>query len=50
LCTFKKRANWTKNYFLQIQRNIGLFSIEDQEKVRNTKIAVLGLGGIGESL
>lgn len=49
MCTFKKRANWTKNYFLQIQRNIGLFSIEDQEKVRNTKIAVLGLGGIGGS-
>ena len=29
------------------ERNIGLFSLEEQEKIRNSRIAVAGLGGIG---
>ncbi|MFX1557404.1 MAG: ThiF family adenylyltransferase [Promethearchaeota archaeon] len=46
---FKKRENWTESYISQIQRNIGLFNREEQEKIRTTKIAILGLGGIGGS-
>ena len=38
------------SYKEQISRNIGLISNEEQEKVRETPIAVLGLGGLGGSV
>lgn len=38
---------WSAEYGTQIERNIGLVSIEDQEKIKTSKIAILGTGGIG---
>jgi|WetSurMetagenome_2_1015567.scaffolds.fasta_scaffold36347_2 molybdopterin/thiamine biosynthesis adenylyltransferase len=29
------------------ERNIGLFSLEEQEKIQNSRIAIAGLGGVG---
>jgi molybdopterin/thiamine biosynthesis adenylyltransferase len=29
------------------ERNFGLFSLEDQEKIHNSRIAIAGLGGVG---
>jgi molybdopterin/thiamine biosynthesis adenylyltransferase len=34
-------------YIKQIERNIGLISEDQQEKLRNSKVAVFGLGGLG---
>ena len=41
---------WTKRYWNLIQRNIGFITFEEQEKLRNTKIAVFGVGGLGGPL
>ncbi|MFX0058240.1 MAG: ThiF family adenylyltransferase [Candidatus Hodarchaeota archaeon] len=46
----KKHINWLNSYWHQIERNIGLISKEEQEKLRKSKIAVLGLGGLGGSV
>lgn len=32
-----------------ITRNIGVLTVEEQEKIRNTTIAIVGIGGIGSS-
>ena len=37
-------------YNEQISRNIGLISREEQREIRNTPIAILGLGGLGGSV
>lgn len=39
--------SWSKDYATQIERNIGLVSIEEQIKIKSSKIAILGTGGIG---
>lgn len=41
---------WTAFYSEFISRNIGLISMEDQEKIRNSSIAIFGIGGLGGSL
>ena len=46
----KRFKHWTSNYWNQVKRNIGLISIDEQEKVRKTTIAVFGLGGLGGPL
>jgi len=46
----KNLKNWDDKYWNQIKANIGLFTIEDQEKIRKTPIAIFGLGGIGGPL
>jgi len=46
----KRLENWSDSYWNQIKRNIGLVKIVEQEKLRNTFITVLGVGGLGGSL
>ena len=47
----KKKLNiWKNSYWNQIQRNIGFITFTEQEKLRNTKIAVFGTGGLGGPL
>ncbi|MHA1672264.1 MAG: HesA/MoeB/ThiF family protein [Promethearchaeota archaeon] len=43
-------SNWSDRYQKQIERNIGIVSIDDQEKLKNSWIGVLGLGGLGGPL
>jgi molybdopterin/thiamine biosynthesis adenylyltransferase len=38
---------WTSHYRDLVNRNIGLISEEQQEKMRTSRMSVLGLGGIG---
>jgi molybdopterin/thiamine biosynthesis adenylyltransferase len=40
-------TNWTPQYWDHIQRNIGIISFQEQEKIRTSKVAVLGVGGLG---
>jgi molybdopterin/thiamine biosynthesis adenylyltransferase len=42
--------NWSDNYYKQIGRNIGIVSLAEQEKLKNSWIGVLGLGGLGGPL
>ena len=46
----KRLKNWTSSYWNQIKRNIGLVKIVEQEKLRNTLIAIFGVGGLGGPL
>jgi hypothetical protein len=46
----KNKYEWSALYRDQVERNIGLISLEEQEKLRTTRIAVLGTGGLGGSL
>jgi hypothetical protein len=46
----KRFRHWTEGYWNQIKRNIGLISLSEQEKLKITPIAVLGLGGLGGPL
>ena len=43
----KKNKNWSDDYWNHIKRNIGLIKIPEQEKIRTTRIAILGVGGLG---
>jgi hypothetical protein len=43
----RKNSNWSEFYSEFINRNIGLVSVEEQEKIRAAKVAVLGVGGLG---
>ena len=46
----KKLKNWSDSYWNHIKRNIGLVKLREQERLRNTPIAVLGVGGLGGPL
>jgi hypothetical protein len=46
----RKSSNWSKFYSEFINRNIGLVSVKEQEKIRTAKVAVLGVGGLGGPL
>jgi len=46
----RTHKNWTLFYSKFINRNIGLVSIEEQEKIRNTSVAIFGVGGLGGPL
>jgi hypothetical protein len=39
--------DWSAQYWEHVNRNIGLVSFHEQEIIRTSKIAVLGVGGIG---
>lgn len=39
--------NWSKDYSDLVQRNIGILSIKQQNSLKNSKVAVFGMGGIG---
>lgn len=47
---YRTHKNWSSFYSNFINRNIGLVSIEEQEKIRNFSIAVFGVGGLGGTL
>ncbi len=38
---------WSESYSNMIERNIGLVSYEEQEKIRNSHIILFGVGGLG---
>ena len=42
--------NWTEQYWNQVERNIGYIKLREQELLRTTPIAVLGVGGLGGPL
>lgn len=42
-----KNYPWSSKYNQLISRNIGLVSYEQQERIRKTPIAILGVGGLG---
>lgn len=46
----ERPKHWTNKYWNHIKRNIGLINIKDQEEIRTTTIAILGLGGLGGPL
>ena len=46
----RKHENWSEFYSQFINRNIGLVSVEEQEVIRTSKVAVLGIGGLGGPL
>ncbi|MFX0074920.1 MAG: ThiF family adenylyltransferase [Candidatus Hermodarchaeota archaeon] len=48
--TRRDYRGWNAFYSEFISRNIGLVSMEDQEKIRNSSIAIFGIGGLGGSL
>ena len=44
------KSKWTKDYSGRIERNIGIISYEEQEKIRKSTVAVMGVGGLGAPL
>ena len=46
----KKHKNWVLPYWNKFKRNIGLITIEEQEKLRKSHVSVLGVGGLGGSI
>ena len=46
----KKLESWSEPYWEHIIRNIGLVTFQEQEKIRTSKVAVLGVGGLGGPL
>jgi tRNA A37 threonylcarbamoyladenosine dehydratase len=38
---------WSQSYSLLTDRNMGILSEKQQEKLRNSSVAIAGLGGIG---
>jgi hypothetical protein len=45
-----KSRNLSFNYTEFISRNIGLVSVEQQQEIKNSTIAIFGVGGLGGSL
>ena len=46
----QKLESWSEPYWEHIIRNIGPITFEEQEKIRTTRIAILGVGGLGGPL
>ncbi|MHA1508764.1 MAG: HesA/MoeB/ThiF family protein, partial [Promethearchaeota archaeon] len=46
----QKMTNWTHQYWEHVIRNIGPITFEEQELIRTSRIAVLGVGGLGGPL
>ena len=46
----QKMENWSEPYWEHVIRNIGPVTFEEQEKIRTSKVAVLGVGGLGGPL
>lgn len=42
-----KKYNWSDYYREMVSRNIGVIKEEEQEKLRNTSVAIAGIGGMG---
>ena len=43
-------CGWSDQYSEMISRNIGLLTLEQQERLRSSKAAVLGVGGLGGTI
>ena len=48
--TNKKLESWSEPYWDHVVRNIGPITFEEQEAIRTTRVAVLGVGGLGGPL
>ena len=48
--TNQKLESWSESYWEHVVRNIGPITFEEQEKIRTTRVAVLGVGGLGGPL
>ncbi len=48
--TNQKLESWSEPYWEHIVRNIGPITFEEQEAIRTTRVAVLGVGGLGGPL
>ncbi len=46
----KKLKYWSNSYWNHINRNIGIITIDEQEKLRKTSITIFGTGGMGGPL
>ena len=46
----QKMDNWTQTYWEHVIRNIGPITFEEQEAIRTSRVAVLGVGGLGGPL
>lgn len=46
----QKMDTWTQPYWEHVIRNIGPITFEEQELIRTTRVAVLGVGGLGGPL
>jgi len=46
----KKMSTWSQPYWEHIIRNIGPITFEEQELIRTSRVAVLGVGGLGGPL
>lgn len=44
------KRNWTNEYAGRVERNIGIVSYEEQEKIRKSTVAIMGVGGLGAPL
>jgi len=44
------RSNWTDFYRNFVNRNIGIVSIDEQEKIRASRVGIFGVGGLGGPL
>ena len=48
--TNQKLESWSEPYWEHVIRNIGPITFQEQEKIRTSKVAVLGVGGLGGPL
>ncbi len=48
--TNQKLESWTDSYWEHVIRNIGPITFEEQETIRTSRVAVLGVGGLGGPL
>ena len=48
--TNQKLDAWSTSYWDHINRNIGLITFREQERIRTVKIAILGVGGLDRPL
>jgi len=46
----QKMDTWSEPYWEHVIRNIGPITFEEQELIRTSRIAVLGVGGLGGPL
>jgi len=46
----QKLDNWSNSYWERVTRNIGPIKFDEQETIRTSRVAVLGVGGLGGPL
>jgi molybdopterin/thiamine biosynthesis adenylyltransferase len=48
--TNQKLDSWSEHYWAHVVRNIGPITFQEQETIRTSRVAVLGIGGLGGPL